>query len=170
MRLLVSSRPDSSIVHGRFRDLPQFLAPGDLVVVNTSATLPAAVPCDARGRASGSSCGSRRPRRDQDPERFWIVELRRGDAPFGGVRVDEQLELPGGGTARILAPYAGVRLWLARLDLPLPLEAYLAEHGQPIRYGYVPRRWPLVGVPERLRASSPAAPRCRAPDVRSRRS
>ena len=83
------------------------------------------------------------PARDQDPERFWIVELRRGDAPFGGVAVDEQFELPGGGTARILAPYAGVRLWLARLDLPLPLEAYLEEHGQPIRYGYVPRRWPL---------------------------
>jgi S-adenosylmethionine:tRNA ribosyltransferase-isomerase len=40
-------------------------------------------------------------------------------------------------------PYAGVRLWLAHLDLPLPLAAYLEEHGQPIRYGYVPRRWPL---------------------------
>ncbi len=52
-------------------------------------------------------------------------------------------ELPGGGTARILAPYAGVRLWLARLDLPLALDAYLAEHGQPIRYDYVPQRWPL---------------------------
>ena len=40
-------------------------------------------------------------------------------------------------------PYAGVRLWLARLDLPAPLAAYLDEHGSPIRYGYVPRRWPL---------------------------
>ena len=49
----------------------------------------------------------------------------------------------GGGSAHILEPYAGVRLWLARLDLPQPLETYLAEHGQPIRYGYVPRRWPL---------------------------
>jgi S-adenosylmethionine:tRNA ribosyltransferase-isomerase len=59
------------------------------------------------------------------------------------VKVDERLALPAGATARILAPYAGVRLWLARLDLPGPLELYLAEHGQPIRYGYVPRRWPL---------------------------
>ena len=126
VRLLVSSRPDCSIVHGRFRDLPQFLAPGDLVVVNTSATLPAAVPAT---RADGERLELRlsTPARDQDPERFWIVELRRGDAPFGGVRVDEQFELPGGGTARILAPYAGVRLWLARLDLPLPLQDYLAR-------------------------------------------
>ena len=142
VRLMVSSRPDGSIVHGRFRDLPQFLTPGDLVVVNTSATLPAAV---AATRADGERLELRlsTPARDQDHERFWIVELRRGDAPFGGVAVDEQFELPAGGTARILAPYAGVRLWLAHLDLPLPLAAYLEEHGQPIRYGYVPRRWPL---------------------------
>ena len=142
VRLLVSSRADDSIVHGRFHDLPQFLAPGDLVVVNTSATLPAAVPAT---RADGEELELRlsTPARDRDPERFWIVELRRGDAPFGGIGVDEQLELPDGGTARILAPYAGVRLWLARLDLPVPLADYLAQHGQPIRYGYVPRRWPL---------------------------
>jgi S-adenosylmethionine:tRNA ribosyltransferase-isomerase len=142
VRLLVSSRGDCSIVHGRFRDLPRFLAPGDLVVVNTSATLPAAVPAT---RADGAPLELRlsTPTRDQDSERYWVVELRRGEAPFGGVRVGEQLELPGGGTARILAPYAGVRLWLARLDLPQPLEAYLMEHGQPIRYGYVPRPWPL---------------------------
>ena len=38
---------------------------------------------------------------------------------------------------------SGVRLWLARLDCRSPLEAYLAAHGHPIRYGYVPRRWPL---------------------------
>ena len=142
VRLLVSSRADGGIVHGHFRDLPRFLAPGDLVVINTSATLPAAVPAT---RADGTRLELRlsTPARNQDPERFWLVELRLGDAPFGGVTVDEEFELPGGGTARILAPYAGVRLWLARLDLPLPLEAYLAEHGQPIRYDYVPQRWPL---------------------------
>ena len=142
VRLLVSSRRDGSIVHGRFGDLPQFLAPGDLVVVNTSATLPAALPAT---RADGERLELRlsTPARDHDSERFWIVELRRGDEPFGGVAADEQFELPGGGTARILAPYAGVRLWLARLDLPLPLAAYLEAHGQPIRYGYVPQRWPL---------------------------
>ena len=142
VRLLVSRRQDCSIVHRRFRDLPEFFAPGDLVVVNTSATLPAAV---SATRASGEPLELRlsTPARDQDPERFWIVELRRGDAPFGSVRAGERLELPGGGTALILAPYAGVRLWLARLDLPLPLETFLAEHGQPIRYGYVPQRWPI---------------------------
>ena len=50
---------------------------------------------------------------------------------------------PGRASAEILAPYAGVRLWLARLELPAPLAQYLDEHGSPIRYGYVPRPWPL---------------------------
>ena len=142
VRLLISRRSDGSIVHGRFGDLPQYLAPGDLVVVNTSATLPAAL---SATRADGDRLELRlsTPARDQDPERFWIVELRRGERPFGGVRVDDELRLAGGGTARILAPYAGARLWLARLELPLPLETYLGEHGRPIRYGYVPKSWPL---------------------------
>jgi len=51
--------------------------------------------------------------------------------------------LPAAARARILGPYAAPRLWLAHLDLPPALETYLAEHGQPIRYGYVPQRWPL---------------------------
>ena len=41
--LLVATRHDGALVHTRFRDLPRFLAPGDVLVVNTSATLPAAV-------------------------------------------------------------------------------------------------------------------------------
>ncbi|MCW5852048.1 MAG: S-adenosylmethionine:tRNA ribosyltransferase-isomerase [Anaerolineae bacterium] len=35
------------------------------------------------------------------------------------------------------------RLWLATLDLPRPLEPYLAEYGFPIRYSYVRQGWPL---------------------------
>ena len=83
------------------------------------------------------------PEPGHDGNGRWIVELRRGDAPFGGGEPGERLTLPGGGTAQILVPFTAGRLWLARLELPLPLEGFLAEHGRPIRYGYVPRRWPL---------------------------
>ncbi len=38
----------------------------------------------------------------------------------------------------------GRRLWLTELRLPKPLDRYLAEHGRPIRYGYVSRAWPLA--------------------------
>jgi S-adenosylmethionine:tRNA ribosyltransferase-isomerase len=143
VRLLVADRADGTIEHGTFADLPHFLTPGDLVVVNTSATLAAALPavrqdgCELELRLST-------PMEGNDPERYWIVELRAGDLPFGGVSVGDVLTLPGGGSAEILAPYAGVRLWLAHLDLPSPLLEYLDEHGAPIRYGYVPRSWPLA--------------------------
>jgi S-adenosylmethionine:tRNA ribosyltransferase-isomerase len=142
VRLLVADGADGSITHARFDQLPTLLAPGDLVVVNTSATLAAAVPAI---RDAGQKLELRlsTPMEGKDPERFWIVELRCGDAPFGAVEVGERFVLPGRGWAEILAPYAGVRLWLARLDLPRPLADYLDEHGSPIRYGYVPRRWPL---------------------------
>jgi len=142
VRLLVASRPDGGVVHGRFSELPQFLAPGDLLVLNTSATLAAALPA-TRGDGSALELRLSTPAQGRDPERFWIVELRSGDAAFGAVEIGERLTLPAGATAEILAPYAGVRLWLARLDLPRPVPAYLSEHGHPIRYGYVPGRWPL---------------------------
>lgn len=35
------------------------------------------------------------------------------------------------------------RLWYARFDLPLPMYAYLARFGEPIRYGYLKQRIPL---------------------------
>ncbi len=142
VRLLVTDRSDGSIVHSRFHDLPQFLEPGDLLVLNTSATLPAAVPAM---RADGTELELRlsTPEPGHDADGRWVVELRHGDAPFGGGEAGERLTLPDGGTAQILVPFTAGRLWLARLELPVPLEAFLEEHGRPIRYDYVPRRWPL---------------------------
>jgi S-adenosylmethionine:tRNA ribosyltransferase-isomerase len=145
VKLMVARRGDGSVTHARFRDLPEFLRAGDLLVINTSATLPAAVP--AR-RSDGSSLELRfataAPRLPDG--RWWVVELRSGDgtAPFGGGSAGEHLTLAGNGDIELVAPYAGgARLWLARFDPHEPLHEYLARHGHPIRYGYVPRRWPL---------------------------
>jgi S-adenosylmethionine:tRNA ribosyltransferase-isomerase len=143
VRLMVASRGDESIVHTYFHELPTFLSAGDLIVVNNSATLPAAVPVK---RADGSSLELRLSTRAPHSEdaRWWRIELRRGDHPFRDAQAGERLTLPGGGKATILAPYAGgARLWLAALDLPEPVEDYLSRHGHPIRYRYVPREWPL---------------------------
>ena len=142
VRLLVANRADGSIVHSRFRDLPRHLAPGDLLVVNTSATLPAAVTAT---RPDGEALELRlsTPASDLDPERFWIVELRRGDEPYAA-GVGERLMLPADATAELVAPFAAPRLWLARLDLEQPVVDYLTLHGRPIRYRYVPSSWPLA--------------------------
>jgi S-adenosylmethionine:tRNA ribosyltransferase-isomerase len=140
VRLLVARRSDGGIAHTQFRELPSFLAPGDLVVVNTSATLAAAVAVEG-GEGLELRLSTPAP---HGPDSYWIVELRRGGAPFAGAAGGESFALPGEGRAEILAPYAGgKRLWLARLALREPVESYLARHGRPIRYGYVPREWPL---------------------------
>jgi S-adenosylmethionine:tRNA ribosyltransferase-isomerase len=143
VRLLVTDCARQTVRHARFTDLPQVLAPGDLLVLNTSATLAAALPAtreDGLELELHLSTPAPRP----DPDGLWIVELREGDVPFEAVEIGDRYELPAGASAQILEPYAGIRLWVARLDLPLALDAYLAAHGQPIRYGYVPRRWPLA--------------------------
>jgi S-adenosylmethionine:tRNA ribosyltransferase-isomerase len=142
VRLLVASRGSGRIVHTRFDELPSFLAAGDLIVVNTSATIPAALPAEGPDRtALELRLSTPAPKHSDD---HWVVELRLGDLPFHGARPGDQLKLPAAGRAEILARYASSdRLWLARLSLPAPLERYLAEHGRPIRYRYVPRAWPL---------------------------
>jgi S-adenosylmethionine:tRNA ribosyltransferase-isomerase len=65
------------------------------------------------------------------------------------VSVGRRYQLPAGASAEIVAPEpfassGARRLWVARLDLPEPTLDYLRRHGHPIRYGYVPREWPLA--------------------------
>jgi S-adenosylmethionine:tRNA ribosyltransferase-isomerase len=129
--MLVATRHDLRIAHRAFRDLPQILVPGDLLVVNTSRTLPAALPAgDLELRLSTQLA----------PDR-WLVELRTGGGErFRGGREGQRLELPEGRRAELLAPHAGGRLWLARVEVDEP---YLRRQGHPIRYGYVSRPWPL---------------------------
>jgi S-adenosylmethionine:tRNA ribosyltransferase-isomerase len=137
--MLVADPHDGSLVHARFNDLPRFLRPGDLLVVNTSATLPAALPAELAGRtvelrlSTPSAHGS------------WVVELRTADrAPLAPPPPGARIGLPGGAHAEVLAPFPGSgRLSVARLELGLPLEDYLRLHGRPVRYGYVTEAWPL---------------------------
>ncbi|HEY8340684.1 MAG TPA: S-adenosylmethionine:tRNA ribosyltransferase-isomerase [Egibacteraceae bacterium] len=150
VRLLVAAA-DAPLRHARVRDLPALLAPGDLLVVNTSAVLPASLPArrdDGRGLLLHLST----PLPGGDEQRDWAVEPRR---PHGAAsrRLDdarrgERIDLPGGGQAVLLTGYPDAaaersRLWRARLSLPGPLLAYLHAHGRPIRYGAADDDWPL---------------------------
>jgi S-adenosylmethionine:tRNA ribosyltransferase-isomerase len=144
-RLLIASA--AGLSHASFADLPDLLRPGDLLVVNDSATLPAALPVGDRMRLHLSTplppVGSE-PWPDDGFER-WVVELREGTERFRGGAAGERLALPGGGEAELLARYlGGDRLWVARLRLPGPLPDYLARHGRPIRYRHSPDDRPLA--------------------------
>ena len=145
VRMLVASR--AGISHHRFLDLPDMLEPGDLLVVNTSATLPAALQGSGGLRVHLSTPLPEPPGRpwpDDGAER-WVIELREGDARHRGGRAGQRISLPGGGEAELLAPYlGGARLWAARLTLPEPLLPYLDRHGEPIRYRHQPEPRPLA--------------------------
>lgn len=143
VRLLVATRSDGAIAHRRVRDLPQILSPGDLVVVNVSATLPAAI--GAVGR-DGTRLRLHAAMPAPEGGELWVVELRSADgaAPSAHGRIGERLALDGGAAAVLVDRYGGAeRFWLARIDAPVAFAEHLGRHGRPIRYGYVERSWPL---------------------------
>src|ERR671933_15105 len=74
VRLMVSYRAGDRIVHARFRDLPDFLTPGDVLVINTSGTMNAAL---RAVRADGTLLELHLSTRL--PAGLWIVEVRRPD-------------------------------------------------------------------------------------------
>jgi S-adenosylmethionine:tRNA ribosyltransferase-isomerase len=143
VRMMVAYRHDLSIVHAHAHDLPQFLDDGDLVVVNTSGTLAAAV--DALGE-DGTPLVLHLSQRL--PAGLWLVELRR---PAGGTTEPwfdqppgNTLRLVGGGIVHLMTRFeSSQRLWIATLELDVPVLTYLAVHGRAIRYSYVTRDWPL---------------------------
>jgi S-adenosylmethionine:tRNA ribosyltransferase-isomerase len=157
VRLLVARTGDGRITHAQFSDLVTILRPGDLVVVNVSATLPASVPGH---RADGSPVRVHFATRAPELDARWrVVELRcspDGARPERG-RAGEivTLEVDGGGGTpgarpggelelELVAPYAsGSRLLLARFNGAGTVEELMQRAGGPIRYGYVPHAWPL---------------------------
>lgn len=160
VRLLVSRVDTDALSHSRFRDLPRWLSPGDLLVVNTSRTLKAALTARAgNGERFDLHLSTRLP------GNFWVIEVRRpgpiASLPFHHARAGTTFDLDGGGHATILAPYpledghnrdrgdgirdpraAGSRLWIAALHLPEPILSYVERFGRPIHYSYVTQSWP----------------------------
>jgi S-adenosylmethionine:tRNA ribosyltransferase-isomerase len=165
VRMLVA-HGDGRIEHRRFPELPELLAAGDLLVVNTSGTLPAALP--ARGSDGPLTLHLSTPLaggRD-----VWHVELREDTGRFDGGRPGEVLLLPAGGLAVLLDREPGGRLWRASLRLPAPVPHYLVRHGRPIRYGHARQAWPLeryqtVYATEAGSAEMPSAGRAFTPEL-----
>ena len=145
VRMLVA-RPDG-VTHARFRDLPDHLERGDLLVVNDSAT--EARELDARLAGRGPVVlHLAQLLRDGD----WAVELR--TAPDAGKPVLDAAEgdvvTAGDLRLTLTAPYPGPassptghgnRLWRTRVTGDVARA--LAHDARPIAYGYLDRRYPL---------------------------
>ncbi|MFE6595359.1 S-adenosylmethionine:tRNA ribosyltransferase-isomerase [Streptomyces sp. NPDC057781] len=158
VRLLVSRGTEVS--HHGFRELPGLLRAGDLLVVNTSATLAAAVD----GRVGDAPVVVHFSTRGDDGR--WAVELREPDGRGttrarvvvgrealpskggGGRRAGgpegTEVRLPGGARLVLEEPSSarGERLWWARVS-GAEVPVVLREYGRPIRYSYTARDQPL---------------------------
>ncbi|HEY4034587.1 MAG TPA: S-adenosylmethionine:tRNA ribosyltransferase-isomerase, partial [Ktedonobacteraceae bacterium] len=156
----------------QFRQIGDFLEAGDLLVINTSGTMNAALHVT---RADGMPLELHLS--THLPADLWVVEVRipqeKATAPFYDVTAGEILSLSAGGNATLLAPRLDDRrtstteqhrLWIATLSLPESLQVYLARCGFPIRYKYVHEQWPIeyyqsVYATEKGSAEMPSAGR-----------
>jgi S-adenosylmethionine:tRNA ribosyltransferase-isomerase len=144
VRLLVAT-PDG-FSHDRFRDLPEHLRAGDVLVVNTSATVAAEVDAELDGAPVVLHVAHRLDDGDG------VVELRTApdaaravlDASagevvrVGDVRLVLRAPWPGGASS---PTGSGNRLW--RASVRGDLDRQLDWNGRPIAYGYLDRRYPL---------------------------
>lgn len=164
VRMMVGRVAGGEVAHSTFSMLSSHLEEGDLVVVNTSGTIPAAL--DAGGD-DGTTLVVHLSTRLDDSR--WVVEPRRLDGSstqrWSGPPPPRRLILAGGAEMVLEARYgAGDRLWTAELKVPGRLLTWLAGHGRPIRYRHVRRDWPLsayqnVYVTEPGSAEMPSAGR-----------
>ncbi len=147
VRLLVAGA--RATTHTRFAHLGDHLVAGDVLVVNTSATLPGQL--DGRRGAEpvvvhlGLRLGNSQV----------VTELRSfpdAAAPVLNGRAGEAVDLPGGAQLALVAPYpaeaspngSSNRLWRSMLRTPRGLTDYLRAYGRPISYGYLRDRYPIT--------------------------
>ncbi|MFF5312103.1 S-adenosylmethionine:tRNA ribosyltransferase-isomerase [Streptomyces massasporeus] len=146
VRMLVSR--GAEVAHHTFRELPLLLRAGDLLVVNTSATLAAAVD----GWTGHARVVVHFSTRGDDGR--WAVELREPDGrgttrPRAGGPAGREVCLPGGVRLVLEEPLSGrgERLWWARVSgagvSGAGVPGLLRECGRPIRYAYTERDQPL---------------------------
>ena len=136
VRLLVGSLGTHRVAHHRFGDILGYLRPGDVLVVNNSATIPSAIDAvTSEGMRLVVHVSS------PTPTGFWTVEVRDplpGDGTAPGPDLAPQvLRLAGGATLELLARSRRTpRLWLAASD---GLPGAMGRHGRAIRYTPGPR-------------------------------
>jgi S-adenosylmethionine:tRNA ribosyltransferase-isomerase len=157
VRLLVA-RP-SGISHRVFRQLPAELRAGDVLVVNTSQTVPAEI--DGRWRDEPVVVHLGTPlaaRAGAAVSGAWVVELRTapdGARPILDAAPGDTVNLPDGSVLVLVSPYphgssspasspigAGNRVWRAT-GPGQQIRVLMAENGRPIAYGYLRGRYPL---------------------------
>ena len=145
VRLLVIDRATGHVEHTRFDKIDKYLRPGDLLVFNSSRTLPASLRGCECSAAHGPCMEVRLAERLPDGSWLALLLCEQGD-PFGcGLRVGMQIEFAEGLAATVLERDANIpRLWQLRFSISgTELVDLIYRLGKPIRYEYVSAPWDL---------------------------
>ncbi|OLE53246.1 MAG: S-adenosylmethionine:tRNA ribosyltransferase-isomerase [Acidobacteria bacterium 13_1_20CM_3_53_8] len=143
VRLMVIDRRTGRVIHTRFDHLSEFLQPGDLLVFNTSRTLPASLKgCDAKG----GPCIEVRLA-EHLPDGSWLALLlcQKGDPFSCGLRKGMEINFGDQLTGVVDEQDKRIpRLWKIRFSKSgAELVDSIYRLGQPIRYEYVSAPWDL---------------------------
>jgi S-adenosylmethionine:tRNA ribosyltransferase-isomerase len=145
VRLLVIDRATGRIEHSRFDRIADYLHPGDLLVFNSSRTLPASLRGCECSAMHGPCMEVRLAERLPDGSWLALLVCEQGD-PFGcGLRAGMQIEFAEGLAATVLERDANIsRLWKLRFSISgAELIDLIYRLGKPIRYQYVSAPWDL---------------------------
>ena len=175
IKLMVSNIHSDEIQHHVFNNIDKFLNEGDVLVVNTSGTLKAALEAflinGKRVRVHFST---------KMEDHLWTVEIREilnGSAKrFEGDLKGEILALEHGGSMELIEPYYQIRhkkhlkLWKAMINIPISVEEYLEYYGKPIKYNYIKDAYPqsyyqTIFATEMGSAEMPSAGRAFTPEL-----
>lgn len=143
VRLMVINRNTHQVEHTRFDNLAQLLRPGDLLVFNTSRTLPAAI--DGCEVPNGSSMQVRLAQHLPDDSWLALLLCQEGNPFSCGLRNGMKIDFGQGLSAKVYDRDEHIpRLWQLRFSKSgTELMDLLYRLGHPIRYEYVSAPWDL---------------------------
>ncbi len=145
VRLLVIDRATGKIEHSHFDKIDNYLRKSDLLVFNSSRTLPASLRGCECGAAHGPCMEVRLA--EHLPDDSWLALLlcEQGD-PFGcGLREGMRIDFAEGLNANVVTRDENIpRLWKLRFSISgTQLVDLIYRLGKPIRYEYVSTPWDL---------------------------
>ena len=143
VRLMAINRKSGEVQHSRFNGISEFLRPGDLLIFNTSRTLPASLEgCD---RALNKCLEIRLAQHLPDDSWLALLMCQQG-TPFAcGLQQGMHLDFGEGLTAKVENQDNHIpRLWKIRFSKSgTQLMDSIYRLGNPIRYEYVSKPWDL---------------------------
>src|ERR1700736_502690 len=143
VRLLLIERATGRVEHSRFDKIDNYLRAGDLLVFNSSRTLPASLRgcCTTHGPCMEVRLAERLP----DDSWLALLLCEQGDTFGCGLCAGMQIEFGEGLAATVLERDENIpRLWQLRFSISgTQLVDLIYRLGKPIRYEYVSAPWDL---------------------------